>query len=382
MSCCGTVEGVSEPDASTAAPSCVGLDPDWIVKHVVVDGSAPSAATFGGFIGTGQMSRNARFFLEWGEGASTDSAAGRPAKPASVVVKLPSDDLGTRALSFEHRVYLNEVEFYRSLSPLLDVSVPGIFTCHFDEAAQDFAIVLEDLDQSEQGDQFTEATDEQLLLAIEQSAALQAPLWGHPEHPALVAYQVDLEARVAAAELMTPIFVDVVRERLWSGLDADVQELVEGYVRVVGDWYRLRAAPVTLVHGDFRPDNFMFGTTADAPPIAIVDWQTLALGAPAVDVSYLLGAAVSPERRREIEGEMLSYYRAALARRGVDYPEQQCRADYAIGTLHGIATAVTATTVATTTERGDALFTLMLNRHGRHAIDLGVIELLERGQLS
>ena len=37
---------------------------------------------------------------------------------------------------------------------------------------------------------------------------------------------------------------------------------------------------------------------------------------------------------------------------------------------------LTATTLAERTERGDALFTQMINRHGRQALDLGALDLL------
>ena len=91
---------------------------------------------------------------------------------------------------------------------------------------------------------------------------------------------------------------------------------------------------------------------------------------------YLLGAAVAPERRREIEHDMLGRYVDGLGRRGIDYAMDECLADYALGSLHGVLVAVTATTVAAQTERGDALFTLMLNRHGRHGLDLDALSRL------
>ena len=66
----------------------VGLDPEWIAQHVVVDGAHPASAEFGGFIGTGQMSRNARFGLEW-------SGTGVDGPSSVVVVKIPSSEPGT-----------------------------------------------------------------------------------------------------------------------------------------------------------------------------------------------------------------------------------------------------------------------------------------------
>lgn len=44
----------------------VGLDPGWIASNVEIGGATPRDVEFAGFIGTGQMSRNARWSLDWG----------------------------------------------------------------------------------------------------------------------------------------------------------------------------------------------------------------------------------------------------------------------------------------------------------------------------
>lgn len=153
----------------------VGLDPEWIAANATVDGYRAESAGFVGFIGTGQMSRNARFRLHWAE---CDG-------PESVVVKLPSSEAATRAVSFDHDVYLRECVFYRDVASLVDVCVPRALAVHYDAGARDFAILLEDLDGSAQGDQFTEPSDDELQLGIEQCAALHAPLWGQVGDPLL-----------------------------------------------------------------------------------------------------------------------------------------------------------------------------------------------------
>lgn len=348
----------------------VGLDPAWIAEHVVIDGERPVLAEFAGFIGTGQMSRNARFRLVWDGGERGD-------RPATVVVKIPSGEASTRSVSFEHDVYAKECHFYAHLADLVDVSTPGAHHVHFDPP-NDFTIILDDLDRSEQGDQFTDPTDDQVVMAIEQAAALQAPVWGATDSAVFDLLRSDPVERAAGSEMMMPIFHAVVIERLGARLDADVAALLEHFTARVGDWIRASAQPTTLVHGDFRPDNFMFGLDDTAPPIAIVDWQTLSLGTGVTDVAYLLGGALTPERRHTDEDTHLAHYREALARRGVDYDPDQCRREYALGSLHGLVIAMTATTMADETERGDALFTLMLNRHGRHALDLDAMALITR----
>lgn len=345
-------------------PNIVGLDPTWIAANTVVDGRSPESAAFESFIGTGQMSRNARFTLDWGAGDG----------PATVVVKLPSSEPNTRAISFEHRVYANECEFYRNVAPLVDIAVPTALAIHFDEDGQDFALVLEDLADYRQGDQFTEATDTQLELAIAQAAALQAPVWGKIDGEAFAPFRADVETRAETTAQLIPAFLPIVFERLGGGLDPEVVAMLERFAPLVSPWIRQRSEASSLVHGDFRPDNFMFADGDSTPPLYVVDWQTLGVGKGVTDVAYLLGAAVTPERRREIENDMLTRYRAALSDRGVEYPMEECLADYAMASLHGVVIAVSATAMADQTERGDALFTLMLNRHGRHALDLEVLD--------
>ena len=131
-----------------------------------------------------------------------------------------------------------------------------------------------------------------------------------------------------------------------------------------------------MVHGDFRPDNFLIGQTPGAAPMVIVDWQTVSLGLGVADVAYFVGGAFEPERRRTIERDLLARYRSALATYGVDYDPDDCWRDYTWGTLHGVFISVCATMMADQTERGDAMLTLMARRHARHALDLGALDLL------
>jgi len=352
----------------SADPSTIGLDPEWIAAQVATNGRAPTSVEFMGFIGTGQMSRNARFSITWADNAG----------PESVVVKVPSSVPATRSISFEHGIYQKECDFYRSIAPLVDVSVPLALGVHFDAAGQDFAIVLEDLTGSEQGDQFTEPSRRQLGMAMAQAAALQAPVWGKTDGPAFAPYRDDMERRAAIGGEMIPVLLDAVFDRLGPDLDDGIGEMLQRFAPLAGGWIRLKNVPITLVHGDFRPDNFMFGVRTGAPPMMVVDWQTVTLGLGVTDVGYLLAGGLEPENRRAVEHELLAEYIAELGTRGVEYSMEQCLADYALGSLHGVIIAVTATTMADQTERGDALFTLMINRHGRHALDFDVLDRLER----
>ncbi|MEZ5258269.1 MAG: aminoglycoside phosphotransferase family protein [Ilumatobacteraceae bacterium] len=56
---------------------------------------------------------------------------------------------------------------------------------------------------------------------------------------------------------------------------------------------------LTVVHGDYRLDNLLFGPPGSATPLAVVDWQTVSYGSPMNDVAYFLGAGLQIEDRRE-----------------------------------------------------------------------------------
>ncbi len=351
-------------DLSPLEPPTVGLDTDWISSALKRDGTAPDEVTFDGFIGTGQMSRNARFLVRWPKNEG----------PSSVVVKLPSADAATRDISFTHNLYRNECEFYRSIASLVDIAVPDALAVHLDAEGYDFAIILQDMDRSVQGDHFIEPTKDQLALAIEQAVALHAPLWGQIDRPECDFMRVDRDDRAGMVQGLLSALLPAVFERLGGGLEPEVLDLLHRFEVVAGSWSKLHSRPMTLVHGDFRADNFMFGSDQKAPPMVTVDWQTLGLGLGVTDIAYLIGGSLEPAHRRDIEDELLQDYVSQLQHQGVNYEMAECREDYALAALHGIRVAVAATTMAKQTERGDALFTLMLNRHGRHALDLGSLD--------
>jgi aminoglycoside phosphotransferase (APT) family kinase protein len=155
-----------------------------------------------------------------------------------------------------------------------------------------------------------------------------------------------------------------------------VIELTRRFATVIRRWPDASATPKTIVHGDFRPDNLLFGRTPEAPPLVVVDWQTVSLSLGVADLAYLLGNGFRPGERAVVERDLVEDYRRRLDADGVDYSADDCWRDYRLGTLHGIVISVIATVVAEQTERGDEMLTLMAQRHGRHALDLDALALL------
>ena len=361
--------GAAEIGSACGDP--LALDAPWMTEALegagVARGATVTAVEFDGFIGTGQMSRNARYGLTW------DDPTGRP---ATVVGKFPSHDEGTRAQSFESATYHHEYAFYADIAPTVAIRTPECFVARFDEAAPDFVLIMEDMVGCAQGDQFSEPPEDVTLAAISQAAALHGPRWGDPTLADEPAFQSPFGDRGALVTHYYTAATDICITRLGHALDDDVKALIREFGPLVTPWTVGSGSPMTVVHGDFRPDNFLIGQTPTAVPMAIVDWQTVSLGLGVSDVAYFVGGAFEPPRRREIERRLLDRYRADLATHGVDYDAETCWRDYAWGTLHGVIISVCATMMADQTERGDAMLTLMASRHARHALDLGALQLV------
>jgi hypothetical protein len=339
------------------------IDGPWMTEALegagVAQGAVVTSVLFDGFVGTGQMSRNARFSLIW------DRPEGRP---ATVVGKFPSDDETARLSSFAAGIYEIEVAFYDEVVDTVAIRAPKCWVARFDAGAPDFVLILEDLADSVQGDQFAGCTEIEAGLAIEQAVGLHAPRWGDPTLSGLTALKPrDGEDRVT--QLGT---------YYRACFEADVVRLVEDFNAVIPQWAGGTGTPRTVVHGDFRPDNFLFGRTPEAPPLAVVDWQTVFEGLGTADIAYLIGGSLPLERRALIEGDLVEDYRRRLNAAGVDYSQDACWRDYRWETIRGVVIGVVATMFAKQTQRGDELFTLMISRHARHALDLDVLALLRR----
>jgi aminoglycoside phosphotransferase (APT) family kinase protein len=60
----------------------------------------------------------------------------------------------------------------------------------------------------------------------------------------------------------------------------------------------------TVIHGDYKLDNVMFGPTPPVTPLAVLDWEQATIGDPLVDLGWLLGLWVDP-------GEEASFFGGA-----------------------------------------------------------------------
>jgi hypothetical protein len=316
----------------------------------------------GRIVGTGRMGDNLRYELAY-EDAPVDA-------PGSVIAKLPAADPTSRAGSAATGSYWREVHFYRELAPRIAMRTPRAYVALVHENRTDYVILMEDLAPAEPGDQIQGCGPERAELAVREAAKLHASLY---ESPSLASFEWITQVTREGSELgrsllvqMWPGFVD----RLGDGLSREALALGEQFARSFTDWSLAYRGPRTLVHADYRLENMLFGDGTDAPPIAVVDWQTCMHTGGLTDVAYFLGGGLSVQDRRLHERELVESYRRELAGRGVGLSAEDCWDQYRRFALHGILITVLGAMMTGQGDRSDRMFTAMIERHLQHGLDL------------
>jgi aminoglycoside/choline kinase family phosphotransferase len=322
-------------------------------------------------IGTGQMCDSLRLALQYDR---TTSA------PATVVVKLPSGDEATRATAQSLRSYEIEVRFYQQLAAVLPVRTPSAFHADIDVESSSFVLVLEDLAPARPGDQLEGCSPEVAAVAVDELVKLHAPRWGDPALASLEWLSGDVEARQQFLLMLLPTLWDGFRERYGSLLGADVHHAGDQLFARLERYLLADTRPWSIVHGDYRLDNLLFDPRPDGIGVAVVDWQTCTHGPALQDVAYFIGAGLRPDERRAVEEDLVRSYHGGLVAAGVsDFGWDRCWHDYRRGTWLGLIMAVAASMLVEQTDRGDRMFLTMADRHARHALDLGAVEVIDTG---
>lgn len=352
-------------------PTPETIDAGWLTARLRDAGHA--GATVRGFtkqrIGTGQVGMCVRYEL--------DVEGGDEATPRSLVGKFASDDPTSRQTGILLKNYIKEVSFYRDLASRLSIRTPRCYYADIVGEGPEFVLLLEDMAPAEQGDQLAGCSPEIARSAVLELVGLHAPSWKDESLRGPEWLGEPSETTVQMGRMLYQGNLPAFLERYGSRLARDEVEIIEAVARSKGPPFQLLGDAWSLVHIDYRLDNLLIDERSKPPRVAVVDWQSVALGSPLSDVAYFLGAGLLPEDRRPVEEEIVRAYHAALGEAGIrDYPWEQCWQDYRRGSFSGFAVTIIAAVMVQQTERGDDMFVAMASRHARHAIDLGAGELL------
>ncbi len=323
-------------------------------------------------IGTGLIGDSYRIILGWPE----DRPGGAP---ASLVAKLPASDPTSRAAGVGLGNYEREVRFYREVAATVPIRLATCWAAEWDAADGSFLLLLEDLAPAVVGDQLRGASVPEADAVIDMAARLHATHWDAAALASLGTWMarpdhVDRGAQLAMLWTMAwPQFVARHEHRL-SAAD---HRVAERFGQAIAAWANDRPGPRTMIHGDFRTDNMLFGATNGARWVVPVDWQTPAIGLGVGDVAYFIGASVLADDRRANEERLVRRWFDGLHDAGVrGYSWAQCWEDYRRMTFTGVVMGVVASMLTPQTPRGDDMFFAMASRHLAQVRDLDALDLL------
>ncbi len=219
-------------------------------------------------------------------------------------------------------MYVNEVQFYRTIRPHVSIEAPECFGSIFDEAHRSFGVLMEDL--TLRGARFpnalTSVSFEEIRGLLATLAALHARYWASP----LFASELQWLATPVSGG-MYPVFqalgLDLIRNQVET--NAYKAALIEPLGKTVDElWDTLSKAqeilatgPQTLLHGDPHIANTYLLPDGRG---GFLDWQLMVKGRWAHDFTYLLITGLASEDRRKHERDLLSFYLDELRRHGVD----------------------------------------------------------------
>jgi hypothetical protein len=315
-------------------------------------------------VGTGQMASCYRLVIRYASGEG----------PAQLIAKLPSTDPAVRAGAA--MTYRTEVSFYRDIAARLAIPVPKAYLAVVNEDASSFTLLLQDMSPAAVGDQLAGCSPEQARAAVVALAGLHAGSWCDPDIKRL---DTIIPSAGDLAQLTGPMLEGAAELFLSRRrLAPETAAVLEGFADIFTDWVTGRRQPFSLVHNDYRLDNLLFAPAcSQLPAVTAVDWQSLSTGLPLRDVAYLIGTGLDPVSRRAHERSIVGAYHASLVDLGVhDYAMEQCWEDYRYGLFQGPYICILGEAVATPTERGLAMFTVMAERSAAAIRDLGSFELV------
>jgi hypothetical protein len=328
------------------------VSPDWLNARLEAAGASDGAMVTTVEwqpIGTGQVGDSARFRLAYNRPTSA---------PATVAGKFPAEDQTSRGTAAAFGLYAKEVGFYRDLAPRLDVRVPKVLAAEIAEDGVDFILLFEDLGPARGGNQLDSCSAADASHAMRQAAALHAPSW---ENQAIIGtpWLHPREGQVEQVKALYGPAQAIFRERYAGMLEPEFMAVCEQLNEAADHWFGRDNSPKCLLHGDFRLDNMLFDIQGGKEPIAVLDWQTVAVGNALTDIGYFMGTGIGNDLRQNHEDELLDLYCAEMSARGVPLDRDAIWDNYVLGALHGVSTAVFSAAYVERTERGDANFLSM-----------------------
>ena len=313
------------------------------------------------------------------------NADGRAAGlPERVFVK-STPTLLTRLVCGMNDLLASEANFYNRLRPGLDIEAPDSYTAVYDTTGCRSLFVLEDIAQT-RGASFAGPAERYVDRAMAENmidlmATYHARYWG-ADHARTLVWLPDARQWFRHTHDMmnvNKLSLNGVR-RATSVLPGELVERADELWPVfLNSLDAAVTGPQTTLHQDVHAGNWY--VTGDGR-MGLYDWQCMAVGSWAIDVSYALMSALTVQDRRTWERDLLARYTNQLVGHGVRTAPsaEQAWLAYRQQTMHGLVFWLVTIGVSRLQPELQPTDICLANlaRMGQAVIDLATLDSFER----
>jgi hypothetical protein len=223
-----------------------------------------------------------------------------------------------------------EHEFYTRLAPAMDdPPVPRPYAAAYDPASQRSHLLLEDLTATHRSPPAPlPPTPVQLRGAVTCLAHIHSWWWNHPDLSAAVAErdEVWIAERTASTERRLTRFLAKFGDHLPQATRAALTTAAAAWTVMLR---RTAGLPLTIVHGDAHPWNFLMPLAATDGRTCLLDWEGWSIEPGPHDLASLIALHLPVSERQALEEELVERYGDELRKRGVvGYDQTACWDDY------------------------------------------------------
>jgi len=298
--------------------------------------------------------------------------------PNSVIVKLAALAPEAAYTSTALGMYRREVEFFNGLAERCPIRVPAGHYAAINEEGSEFVVVMEDMAGNRVPDQLLGVSLTDAECAIDALADWHIEWWRDID---------GLEEQGAAVPLGTPVYPAVLPGLFaegWSKIEAEAPHCLTGLEDIgarFGDaiaplLQQLDQSPNTLLHGDFRSDNMMYGPNDE---LILLDFQITSTGSGAYDLAYFITQSLGAELASEHERTLIDRWTQRIVGSGIDAADvATVWDDYRAAALFCLVYPVVASRGMDLLgdPRQMSLVEVMMSRMKRASDDLNLAELL------
>ena len=259
---------------------------------------------------------------------------GEVREPRSLVLKVPAAAGGLFDPGQMNILNTGEISFYNELQGTVGLRTPKIYLAVSNSELNHHLILMEDLSALTTDSHQEYVSPDKARFGVQSLARMHARWWKDPR-----LRQIESIENYAVSSKKSPVAFseswNAVRPRFSKDLGEYVVRfgdmLEEKIVRVQE---HLGSAPVTLNHGDARPNNVIIDTTVDPPEPVFFDWQRPSFRRGAADLANFIGRGVEHSNDTGVVTGLVDHYLTNLLAGGVqDYDADQLLFDFRLG-LH------------------------------------------------